>query len=125
MMKKNFVKDDLGIALLKTFLIVFVIIAIASFLWYIWCTSEITCSPEDKIELRGTFKGYYQSQNFSAFTVLVLNNDSYYFQRGVDRNYLNNLIGFDVSFQCCKRQGNSPYRPKIYFDLISAVIIME
>ena len=125
MMKKNFVKDDSGIALLKTFLIVFVIIAIICLLWYIWSISEITCSPEDKIELRGTFKGYYQSQNFSAFTVLVLNNDSYFFQRGVDRNYLNNLIGFDVCFTCCKRQGNSPYRPKIFFDLISAVIVME
>ncbi len=125
MKKKNFVRDDSGVSLLKTFLVLFVIIAIICLLWYIWSISEITCTPEDRVELSGAFKGYFSSQNYSGFTIVVLGNDTYFFQRGIDPTYLNNLIGFDVSFQCCKREGNSPYRPKIYFDLVSAVIVME
>ena len=125
MIKKNFIGDDSGVSLLKTFLIVFVIVAIICLLWYIWSISEITCSPEDQAELTGPFMGYYPSQNYSGFTIVVIGNDTYFFQRGIDPTYLNNLIGFDVSFRCCKREGNSPYRPKIYFDLVSAVIVME
>ena len=125
MIKKNFVRDNLGIAPLRIFVIVFVIIAIICLLWYIWSISEITCSPEDQVELSGAFKGYYPSQNYSGFTIVVIGNDTYFFQRGIDPTYLNNLIGFDVSFRCCKREGNSLYRPELYYDLLPAVIVTE
>ena len=108
MLRKQFIRNDSALAPMKLFLIVFVIVAIICLLWYLWCISEISCSPEYQAELSGPFMGYFPSQNFSGFSVVVIGNDTYFFQRGIDPTYLNNLIGFDVTFQCCKREGIVP-----------------
>ena len=124
-MKKNFVRGDLGVAPLRAFVIIFVIIAIVCLLWYFWSISEVTCTNEYQVELSGPFMGYYPSQNYSGFIIFVIGNDTYFFQRGIDPTYLNNLIGFDVSFQCCRREGHGLYQPDFYHDLVSAVIVYE
>ena len=124
-MKKNFVKNELGISPLWIFVILFVLIVIVALIWFVMVTREISCSPEDKIILSGVFQGYYQSQNFSGYTVLVINNDSYIFKRGLDPFYLNNLLSHNVEIQCCRRTSSSQYQPETYFDFLSGVIIME
>ena len=125
MIKKNFVKNELGISPLRIFVILFVLIVIVALIWFVMATREISCSPDDKVSLTGVFKGYYFCQNFSGYTVIVINNDSYIFKRGLDTLYLNNLLGHDVEFQCCRRTSSSQYQPETYFDFLSGVIIME
>jgi len=123
MIKKNFIRDNYGISPLRIFVILFVLIVIVALIWFVMATREISCDPKDQVELSGPFMGYYPSQNYSGFTIVVFGNDTYFFQRGIDPTYLNNLIGFDVSFKCCKREGDGPYRPELYYDLLSAIIM--
>ncbi len=125
MMKKNFIRDNYGISPLRIFVILFVLIVIVFLIWFVMATREISCTSEDKIILSGVFQGYYQSQNFSGYTVLVINNDSYIFKRGLDAFYLNNLLSHNIEFQCCRRTSNSQYQPETHYDFLSGVILME
>ena len=125
MKKKNFIRDNYGISALRIFIILFVLIVIVALIWFVMATREISCGPDDKVSLTGVFQGYYQSQNFSGYTVLMINNDSYIFKRGLDPFYLNNLLSHNVEIRCCKRTSSSQYQPETYYDFLSGVIIME
>ena len=125
MKKKNFIRDNYGISPLRIFVILFVLIVIVALIWFVMATHEISCDPSDQVELSGNFQGYFSYQNFTGYTVLVISNDSYIFKRGLDSLYLNNLLGHEVKFQCCRRQTNNTYasKPELYYDLISAIIM--
>jgi hypothetical protein len=125
MIKKNFVKNNLGIAPLRIFVIVFVIVAIICLLWYIWSISEISCDSENKIELLGTFRGFYSDPDYNGYTILVIGDSSFSFKRGLDKDYLTSLLTHNVSISACKRVTNSSYLPPVFYDFLSGVIVME
>ncbi len=97
MIKKNFVKNDLAIALGKTIIVLLVIAASIILIYLSVTNADVTCDPQDKVTLEGLLRGF--ERNNSYWNVKI-GNQTYLFNV-FDPNYMRPMIGYNVSVNCC------------------------
>jgi len=77
-------------------------------------TKPVSCDSQDKVELIGLLAGFYK--NNSYWNVRVDNN-TFLFDI-FDNEYMENLIGYNMSICCCKRHSDV----LVYYDFMNAFI---
>ena len=99
MLRKQFIKNELGIALGKT-LVILLVIAVIIILIYLSVTNmNVECDPQDKVTLEGLLRGF--ERNNSYWNVKI-GNQTYLFNV-FDPNYMRPMIGYNVTVNCCYR----------------------
>ena len=109
-------KNDLAIAIPVKTLITIAVICIVIFL-FVWSDSlKVKCGPEDKIELQGQLLGFTKK---GSYWNVKLDNQTYVFNV-FDKDYMKNMISYNVTISCCYRHDTS-YRVA-HYDMISCFI---
>jgi len=109
-------KNDSAIAVPVKTLITIAVICIVIFL-FVWADSlKVTCGPEDKIELQGQLLGFTKK---GSYWNVKLDNQTYVFNV-FDKDYMKNMISYNVTVSCCYRHDTS-YRVA-HYDMISCFI---
>ncbi|MCK5260868.1 MAG: hypothetical protein KAJ44_01665 [Thermoplasmatales archaeon] len=101
----------------KTLIIFALIIIVMIFVCWWFFLTDVSCN--DPIEITGTLMGFEKNESYWNIRI---DNSMYLFSR-FDRDYLQSMIGFNVSILCCKRERQ--YKPLIYFDMISCFVCEE
>lgn len=116
MKKKNFVKNELGIALGKTILILLAIAAIIILIYLSVANADVKCDPQDRVILEGLLRGF--ERNNSYWNVKI-GNQTYLFNV-FDETYMKSLVGYNVTVNCCFRHDSAFLTG--HFDMSSAFI---
>jgi len=109
-------KDNNAVVIpIKTVIVMIVVICIV--VLFVWIDSlKVTCNSEDKVELKGLLRGFERTRSF--WTVRI-SNQSYVF--GVfDSNYMQSMIGFNITVNTCFRHGAN-FQIE-YYDMINCFI---
>ena len=99
MLKKQFIKNELGIALGKTIVILLVIIATIIFIYLSVSNADVKCDIQDKVELEGLLRGFERN---NSYWDVKIGNHTYLFNV-FDPNYMRPMIGYNVTVNCCYR----------------------
>ncbi len=108
-LKKYSLKNDAGLITIRGIIFSLLIVVVASIVFLsFWLQPSDVCTscPEgDIVLLDGRLRGFNQNQSNDRFDVF-LGNESYTFDI-FDEDYLQKMIGFDISIKACYRTDQS------------------
>jgi hypothetical protein len=115
----NFIKSSLAIFPLRAVIFLTAVVCIGILLTVYSTTLEVTCDLEDEVKLVGQLRGFYQN---GSYWCVHLSNQTYFFDR-FNPEYMQSLIGFDITIVACHRH-KTAFSIE-YYDLRNSFINIE
>jgi hypothetical protein len=117
--------NDTNAGILLRITLILGIIIVAVLYWIVFSLPvEVSCDDSSKVSFQGVFRGICVNSSYPKFHDLLVSNVTIPVEH-FDRDYLQGLIGRDVTIVCCKEHRHDKYRndiPPDFYNVFNAFI---